>query len=96
MVHNPPATFFLRVQGCSMTGAGIRDGDLLVVDRSAEPASGRIVVAAWNGELTVKRIRIQNRRVYLVPENEKYEPVDITDQEDTAVWGVVTYVIHKV
>jgi DNA polymerase V len=96
MVKNPPATFFLRVCGTSMVGAGINDGDLLVVDRSVEAGNGKIVVAAWDGELTVKRIKIKNKRIFLVPENDQYPIVDITDQEDTTVWGVVTYVIHKV
>ncbi|MDR1085819.1 MAG: translesion error-prone DNA polymerase V autoproteolytic subunit [Deltaproteobacteria bacterium] len=96
MVKNPPATFFLRVSGTSMLGAGIADGDLLVVDRSVPAVSGRVVVAAWDGELTVKRLRIKDKKIYLVPENDHYPSIDITGREDTAVWGVVTYVVRKI
>jgi DNA polymerase V len=96
VVRNPPATFFLKVKGDSMVGAGIHDGDLLVVDRSKTAVSGKIVIAAWEGELTVKRLRIKNKRAYLVPDNPDYPEFDITDNEETVIWGVVTYVVHKV
>jgi DNA polymerase V len=96
VVRNPPATFFLKVKGNSMVGAGIHDGDLLVVDRSKSPVSGKIVIAAWEGELTVKRLKIKNKRAYLVPDNPDYPEFDITDSEETVIWGVVTYVVHKV
>ncbi|MDR1873238.1 MAG: translesion error-prone DNA polymerase V autoproteolytic subunit [Deltaproteobacteria bacterium] len=96
MVHNPPATFFLKVKGSSMVGAGIGDGDLLVVDRSLEAVNGKIVVVALDGELTVKRLKVKDKKVFLVPENDKFQPVDITNREDAMVWGVVTYVVHKV
>ncbi|MDR1313459.1 MAG: translesion error-prone DNA polymerase V autoproteolytic subunit [Deltaproteobacteria bacterium] len=95
VVKNPPATFFLRVKGDSMRGAGIHDGDLLVVDRSRSPSSGRIVVAAWEGELIVKRLKVKAGRVLLAPDNPDYPEFDITDCENASVWGVVTYVVHK-
>jgi DNA polymerase V len=95
LVRNEAATFFLKVRGDSMSGAGINEGDLLVVDRSRPADSGRIVIAAWEGELTVKRLRVKDRRVFLVPDNPDYPEFDITDSEGTVVWGVVTYVIHK-
>lgn len=95
LVKNPPATFFLKVRGDSMSGAGIGDGDLLIVDRSKGFANGKIVIAAWEGELTVKRLKIKNKRVFLIPENPAYPEFDITDNEETAIWGVVTYVIRK-
>ena len=96
MVKNPTATFFLKVKGSSMVEAGIFDGDLLVVDRSLPAVSGRIVVAALDGELTVKRLKIKGTRVYLAPENPSYPVTEITDREDAVIWGVVTYVARKV
>lgn len=95
LVPNPAATFFVRVEGESMTGAGISPGDLLVVDRSREPADGKIVVAVLDGEMTVKRLRKKGRRVELVPENRSFEPPPISVETDFRVWGVVTAVIRR-
>jgi DNA polymerase V len=78
-----------------MIHAGIQDGDLLVVDRSVDAANGSVVIAAVNGELTVKYLARRKGRVLLVPANEEYPEIDITEQEDTVIWGVVTYAIHK-
>ncbi|MBO4335567.1 MAG: translesion error-prone DNA polymerase V autoproteolytic subunit [Desulfovibrio sp.] len=94
-VKNPAATFFLRACGDSMIGAGIHSGDLLVVDRSAEAAHGRIVIAAIEGELTVKRLCRRQNRVLLLPENPAYPEIDITEREYVYIWGVVTYVVHS-
>ena len=79
LIRHPAATFFLRVQGDSMIGAGIRDGDLLVVDRAREVKSGAIVVAAVDGELTLKRLKIDGERVWLVAENPDFQPLEIRD-----------------
>lgn len=95
LVRNEASTFFLRVQGDSMTGAGIHDGDLLIVDRSIEAAHDRIVIAALDGELTVKRLQRIKGKVFLAPENPDYPVFDITEREYVYIWGVVTYVIHK-
>jgi DNA polymerase V len=95
LIKNPPATFFLRVSGDSMTGASIHPDDLLVVDRSLEPKSGKIVIAVINGELTVKRLHKEKDRIQLLAENPAYPPINITPEMDFQVWGVVTYVIHK-
>lgn len=95
LVKNPAATFFLRASGDSMLGAGIRSGDLLIVDRSLEVTHGKIVIAALDGELTVKRISFKSGRVQLLPENDNYPPIDITDDQDLVIWGVVTQVIHQ-
>ena len=95
VVRNPAATYFLRAMGHSMLGAGIHDGDLLVVDRSKEPVSGKVVIAVVDGELTVKRLAKKNGRVLLLAENPDYPDLDITDREDASIWGVVTYVIHN-
>lgn len=95
LVRNEAATFFLRAHGHSMINAGIHDGDLLVVDRSEAAAHNRVVIAALDGELTVKRLVRRGERVFLAPENPDYSEIDITEHEYVHVWGVVTYVIHK-
>jgi DNA polymerase V len=95
LVNNPAATFFVKVAGDSMMGAGIHHGDLLVVDRSIEPRDKNVVIAVLNGELTVKRIRIRNRKITLEPENHNYPTQEITPDTAFEVWGVVTGVIHK-
>ena len=95
LVRHEAATFFLRAHGESMLNAGIHDGDLLVVDRAIEPAHNRIVIAALDGELTVKRLVRRHGKVLLEPENPEYPVFDITEREGVHVWGVVTYVIHK-
>lgn len=96
LIRNPSATFFVRVSGTSMINAGIHDGDILVVDRSAEPVDNRIVVGVINGEFTVKRIKKKNNRLFLLPENESFKPIEITEEMDFRIWGVITYTIHKV
>lgn len=96
LIKHPAATFLLRVSGSSMIGAGIHHNDILVVDRSLEPTSGKIVIACVNGELTVKRLRYENNRLQLVAENPSYPPIDITEEIDFRIWGVVTNVIHAV
>ncbi|MCG8532662.1 MAG: S24 family peptidase [Desulfovibrionales bacterium] len=95
LVKNAPATFFLRVKGDSMTGAGIHMDDILVVDRSVAPAHNSIVVAVFNGALTVKRLWKKNGQLFLMPDNPTYRPIDVTYMEDFQVWGVATSVIHS-
>ena len=90
VVKNPASTFFVRVEGDSMIGAGIFSGDVLVVDRSYDPKDGNIVVAAVNGELLVKRLSLSRNEQYLLSENEAYPPITIGDGEECFVWGVVT------
>jgi DNA polymerase V len=95
LIKNPAATFFVRVAGDSMTGAGINDDDILIVDRSLEPANGNIVIAVVNGELAVKRLFKKNGDCRLVAENPHYPPLDITQDTPLEIWGVVTYAIHR-
>jgi DNA polymerase V len=95
LIRHPAATFFVRAVGDSMIGAGIHCGDLLVVDRSLEPKDKSVVIAVVDGELTVKRIRIERRKITLEPENESYSARQITEDADFQVWGVVTSVIHN-
>jgi len=90
------ATFFVRVAGDSMTEAGIHNGDILVVDRSVEPEDGSVVVAALDGELTVKRYEVRSGYPYLMPEASGYDPIPIRDGQELVVWGVVQHVVHKV
>ena len=95
LIKHPAATFFVRVTGDSMIGAGIHSGDLLVVDRSLEPADKHVVVAVLDGELTVKRLFKQNGVLRLLPENLNYQPIEIAPQQTIEIWGVVTSVIHS-
>lgn len=95
LVRHPAATFFVRVEGDSMEGAGIFSGDILVVDRALEPTCGKIVVAVVRGEFTVKRLIKKGQDLFLVAENKNYPPLKITPQMDFQVWGTVTWVIHK-
>lgn len=95
LIPHPAATFFVKASGDSMQGAGIQTGDILIVDRSLEASHGKIVIAAINGELTVKRLSRQPGRVQLLPENPRYAPIDITADQDVVIWGVVTHVIHQ-
>jgi len=95
LIKRPASTFLVRVQGDSMVNAGIRDGDTLIVDRAVEAQSGSVVVAALNGELTVKRIRKQEDDLYLVPENPEHAAIHVRDGSDLVVWGVVLHVIHS-
>lgn len=94
LVKNRQATFFLRVSGDSMIGAGIHDGDLLIVDRSITAMHRKIVVAVVEGELLVKRLLQDNERILLAAENSNYQSIEVTDDIHFEVWGVVTNVIH--
>ena len=94
LVQKPAATFFVRAQGESMLGAGIHPNDILVVDRSIEPVSGRIVICALNGELTVKRLERDNEQWQLKAENPDYPDIAIHEELEMVIWGVVTNVIH--
>jgi DNA polymerase V len=94
LIKNPAATFYVRVSGDSMIRAGIHSGDLLVVDRSLDASSGRIVIAVLNGELTVKRISFEGDRLVLSAENDGYPPIEVTEPQDLSIWGMATSVIH--
>jgi DNA polymerase V len=96
LIRNPSATFLVRVSGISMINAGIFDGDLLIVDRSLEATNGKVVIGVINGEFTVKRIIRKGKRLFLQPENEKYTPIEVTEDMDFKTWGVVVYTIHKI
>ena len=95
VVKNPTATFFVRVQGDSMEGAGIYSGDVLVVDRATQPREGSIVVAAVFGELVVKRVRQTSGQLTLVSEQAGYDPIVVSQHEECYIWGVVVGSVRK-
>ena len=94
LIRHPAATFFVRAEGDSMTGAGILSGALLIVDRSEEAADGRVVIALVEGCHTVKRLRRGGGRCWLEAANPDYPDIEILD-DDSRVWGVVTHVINR-
>jgi DNA polymerase V len=96
LIKHPSATFFVKVSGDSMTGAGIQSGDTLIVDRAETPLSNSIIIAALDGELTVKRLVIQGNRAFLKAENPGYAPIAIGPESGFEIWGVVIHVIHTV
>lgn len=93
MVTRPEATFFMRVEGDSMKNAGISSGDIAVVDRSLEPKNGQAVVAFIDGDFTLKRFKKDGGRGWLIPENESYTPIEVTEDSDFQIWGVVTFIV---
>ena len=95
LIKHPAATYFVRVTGDSMIEAGIHSGDILIVDRSLEPLDKNVVIANVDGELTVKRIRIQGDNLLLVAENQNYPARQIEGDMEFEVWGVVSHVIHS-
>jgi len=95
LIRHPAATFMVRAKGDSMTGAGIHSGDLLIVDRSIEPATGCIVVAAVAGEFTVKRFSRRGEEIALLPENPAFEPITFAEGEELQIFGVVTAIIRS-
>lgn len=95
LISHPAATFFVRSQGESMMGAGIQDGDLLVVDRSLKAVNGDIVIAILNGDFTVKRLVWRGSSARLEPAHSSYKAISIDAETGVEIWGVVKYVIHK-
>lgn len=95
VVRNEEATFYARVSGESMQGAGLDNGDLLVIDRSMEPQHDKIAVCYIDGEFTVKRLKVAADGVFLIPENPKYQPIKVTEENELIIWGIVTYVVKK-
>jgi DNA polymerase V len=96
LVKHPTATFFVKAAGESMIKAGIHPGDILVVDRSIEAKNGKIVIAAVDGQLTVKRLRKTSTGTYLMPENDAFQSIKLDEGNDVIIWGVVTNVLHAV
>ena len=82
LVKNREATFYARVDGDSMIGAGLEDGDLLVIDRSLNPENGKIAICLVDGDFTVKRIKKEKNKLYLMPENKKYKPIELKEENE--------------
>lgn len=95
VIRHPSSTFFIKVEGDSMEGAGIFSGDILAVDRSLEPKHNSIVVAVVYDELTVKRLSLEKGKTFLFAENPNYEPIEITEEMSSFIWGVVTHSVRK-
>ena len=93
LVKHPATTFYGRVKGHYMKDAGIFDGDLLVIDKSLQPLDNKIAVCYIDGEFTIKRIRLEEKVIWLLPENEAYQPIRVTEENDFLIWGMVTHVI---
>jgi DNA polymerase V len=96
LIKNASATFFLRVAGDSMIGAGIYEDDILVVDRSLEAQHGKVVIAALDGQLTVKRLYKKNNSTKLIAENSDYPDIKLNEESNIVIWGIVTTVLHSV
>jgi len=95
IVKNKEATFCVKVEGTSMTKAGINTGDIMIVDRSLNPKHNDIVLAVIDGEFTVKRLAVNDKSIYLMPENDSFSPIQINESMDFQIWGIITHIIHK-
>ena len=95
LIRNKPATYFMRVSGSSMINACIHDGDIVIVDRSIKPVSGKIVIAVVDGEMLIRRLEKTLNRVRLIPETPKLSPIEVSEFSDLVIWGVVSYIIKS-
>ena len=95
LVKNSESTFYARVSGDSMIEAGLDDGDLIVIDRSLDPENGKIAVCFIDGEFTVKTIKKEENKIFLMPQNKIYKPIEVEEGNELIIWGIVTYVIKK-
>ena len=95
LIKHPASTFYGRVKGDSMIDAGIYDGDILIIDKSLDPRDGDMAVCYIDGEFTIKHIKIEKKAIWLIPANEQYQPIKVTEDNDFLIWGIVTYSIKK-
>jgi DNA polymerase V len=96
LIRNKPATFFMRVSGDAMVGAGIFSGDVVIVDRSVKASNGKVIIATLNGEMLIRRFEKTFNKIRLLPETNKLSPIDVDlSGSEFSIWGVVTYVIHS-
>lgn len=97
LIRHPATTFYARAVGDSMKGCGIDDGDLLVIDKAISPQDGDIVVAYIDGEFTLKKVRLEpdGSCLWLIPANDEYTPIKVTEENDFIIWGVLTYNVKR-
>ncbi len=95
LIENPVSTFYGRAKGFSMKEAGIDDGDLLVIDKSLEYKNGALAVCHLDGEFTLKRIKKERDKLYITATNGEFQPIEIRDNDEIIIWGIVTYVVKK-
>lgn len=95
MIPHPASTFYAKVKGNSMKDAGINNGDILVIDKSLEPSNGKKAVCYIDGEFTLKTIQIKKDEIWLIPANPEYKQIRVTKENEFTIWGIVTFVIHK-
>jgi len=95
LIEHPSATFFVRAFGDSMADAGIHSGDILIVDRALEPSHRSVVIAFLDGEFLVKRVHMKSNKIFLEPENPDFASIEVGEEMDFEIWGVVTNVIHS-
>lgn len=95
LIKHPAATFYGRVEGDSMIDEGIEEGDILIIDRSLEPINDDLAVCCIDGEFTLKRIKIDHSNIWLIPSNESYPPILVSNENEFIIWGIVTYTIRK-
>ena len=95
LIRHPAATFIVKASGSSMVNADIYSGDLLIVDRSVTPKSNSIVIASIFGDLTVKKLKKKEKSFFLVSANDEYPSIEVKEEMECFIWGVVTYIIHE-
>ena len=95
LIRNPSSTFYGRVKGDSMQDAGVSEGDVLVIDKSLEPQDGDMAVCFLDGEFTLKFIQLEKDAIWLIPANEAYDPIRVTEENEFLIWGIVTYTIKN-
>ena len=95
LIKHPAATFIVKAKGLSMTDAGILSGDLLIVDRSVSPKNNAIVIASIFGDLTVKKLHKKENSLFLLSANSDYPSIEVKEEMECFIWGVVTYIIHE-
>lgn len=96
LIKNPHTTFYIKADGHSMRDAGIDDGDIMIADRSLSPANGKIAICLVDGEFTVKRLKMANDCLYLMPENTDYIPIKVDSSNQFSVWAIVTFVVKGI